>query len=320
MNNSENMESVANALGIGIKNSSTIQKKVIKEDNIIDHTKEVQRQLVELTQSDRIAAVELGLIHKEHINDTFDENIIKRNVQRYGLKKYYQVRRYPLYVNTVGSILATIRSGQIPRQSYLIGAPNGFGKGSFAHEAIITMNKLGWRTVPFTSLTELAELWCYNESLLLSKLNGSDYSYNTNDDIDFESTPGVMYKKKPIQVLGRYSWSEYINSDCLICYFTSLESKKIESRILFRIMIERGTKGLPTIVCISTSLNPYINDAILKQHIWDEILLGPNIKKETPSRLKHVSCYKELKQPFNNIKREEDGDINDYIPEKDDIE
>lgn len=301
-------------MGVGVIN---VNQPIIDEDKAKPENYNKPRKPLILEDSDRIVAVEMGLVRKENMNAKFDTNVISTNVQRYGLKSYYEIKRYPAYIEVTSNVLATIRSGQVPRQSYLIGAPNGFGKTTFANEAIMLMNKLNWNCVPYTSLTELAELWVSTENRLLSAVNRIDYSIeNEYEDIDLETYNGVEYRKKPRVILPRYSWSEYMNADCLFCYFTSFESRNIESRILHRIMIERGTKGLPTMVCISTSLNPYIKDAVLKQHIWDEILLSSKVTKETPSRLKHISCYKKIKDPFSQPDKA-DGDINNYDPNKD---
>lgn len=307
-------------MGIGKVENSSIQHLVNKEDSKEIKPEDYNKpgKPLMLADADRIAAVELGLVRRANINAKFDVNTIKKNVQRYGLKKYYSIEHYDEYIAVCSNILATIRSGQVPVQSYIIGAPNGFGKSNFANEAIILMNKLNWNCVPFTSLTEIAELWVNTENRLLNAVNRLDYNIEAENDetVDLESSPGVVYKKKPRVILPRYSWSEYINADCLICYFTSFESRNIESRILHRLMIERGTKGLPTIVCISTSLNPYVKDAVLKQHIWDEILLSSKVKRETPARLKHISCFKKIKDPFSKETRKAD-DINNYDPSKD---
>ena len=53
----------------------------------------------------------------------------------------------------------------------------------------------------------------------------------------------------------------------------------------------RGVKGLPTVVLISTSLNPYKNDKVLGELIWDEILAYKS-DSHCYDRVYHVSCYK----------------------------
>lgn len=307
----------ANQFGMFLNIKKTdITNEIREHDGLSDsenssHDRPLQRKPLFITESDRQVAVELGLIPLAHRDNLFDEEKIKNSIRLNILKNSYKVLRYATYSRLLGRILATIRLGQVPSQSYLIGSPNGFGKTHFATEAIISMNKLGWRTVPFTSLTELAELCAANERRLMQALYNGDVTFN--DAAEYSSSPSVKYTKKPKLIVGRYSWSEYINADCLFCYFTAVESRQIESRMLYRIVRERAVKGLPTIAFISTSLEPYLQDRALKEYVWDELLLDSTTKFETVERLKHISCFKKPKDPFERVRAtEEDGDINDF--------
>jgi hypothetical protein len=101
-----------------------------------------------------------------------------------------------------------------------------------------------------------------------------------------------MYLKTPEVITGRYSYSEYINADCLFVFTTGILKKDIESKILYQLLNIRGAKGLPTIVMVSTSLDVYTMDRKLKEQIWDEILAYSE-KQYCYDRLYHVSCYRD---------------------------
>ena len=182
-----------------------------------------------------------------------------------------------------------IRIRELPKRSYLIGAPNGFGKTSFVNECIITLRKQGFRTVPYITLWELAQIRADNEQRITNpyqkfEKNGDKVVYKDRPETD-------EFKKKPEIVTNSYSYSEYINADCLFVGFTNILSKEIESYTLYQLLAIRGAKGLPTIVTISTSIEIYETDPLLKEYVWDEIK-NYDENKYCYDRVYHVSCYK----------------------------
>ena len=119
--------------------------------------------------------------------------------------------------------------------------------------------------------------------------------------IDCDDDDGVEYTyrfvadeseiKTPKVITGRYSWSEYINAPILICFFSGVESKVVESQILYTLLNIRSAKGFPTIAMISTALTMYENDPVIGKYIWKEIK-SYDKNENTYSRVFHVSCYK----------------------------
>ena len=148
--------------------------------------------------------------------------------------------------------------------------------------------------MPYISLSELAELRVENEKRLLKGMElGTKVDWNKEwDEPDYKYyKDNTRIFKVPEVITGRFSWSEYMNADMLFCFFSSMDSKVIESHTLKCILDIRGAKALPTVAFISTSLNPYKLDNNLREYIWDEIL-AYKPDKNCFDRVYHVSCYK----------------------------
>lgn len=260
----------------------------------VDIKKKITLDSMIVREEDREIAVRKRLIPEKYKDATFNIEKIKENIDNQAkmLGQLYRVKGFNDYAEVCNSILATLRTGNLPKKSYLIGAPNGFGKTSFANECIILMSKHLMKAVPYVSLFELAEIKVAEEHRLMDA-----FSYRTkataegNRAFTYIEPREPDFIKAPEIITGNYSWSEYINAECVFCYFTSVSSKNLESRVLQQLLNIRATKGLPTIVMISTSIEPYIMDRALKEQVWDEIL-SYNDNKDDFDRVSHVSCYK----------------------------
>lgn len=284
----------------GIKDT---QDKIVEEQKQLGMTsyeekteKNPKKIFYGLTEEDRQIAVEATIVPKAYKYSSFDESKVKRNIAEQYMKsnRMYITKNFKKYMQICTEILSTIRMKKLPPRSYLIGAPNGFGKSSFVNECLITLHKQGYKTVPYISLWELAQIRVENEQRIMKPYSRFKDAVNTETGHYSYMEPNVTkgYMKKPEIVTGRFSYTEYINADCLFVCFTDIISKEIESHTLYQLLTIRGAKGLPTIVMISTSLEPYENDKYLKEYVWDEIkTLKENIN--TYDRVYHISCYKE---------------------------
>lgn len=256
----------------------------------------------------RKRAVRLGLIPPQYENAEFSADMVRANITKQQNKSghKFKVQRSKDYFDTVNEIITAIRSKHLPKRSYLIGAPSNFGKQSFATDCILASLYNGWLTVPYISLTELAEIKIQNDKVIMGGLTGVeeklvtdvftyDYGYDDPESLDYAYSyidSSKSFIKQPITITGRYSWSEYINAPVLVCFLSGLENKVVESHILYSLLSIRSAKGFPTIVMISTSLVPYERDPILGKHIWHEIK-SYDESDCTYSRVYHVSCYKQ---------------------------
>ena len=263
-----------------------------------------------ITQATRQACVKAALIPEAYINTEFDVLKVRDNYRDQSTNtRKHEMIHFDEYIETTCDILNSIRRGEKIRGSYIIGAPNGLGKTSFVHTAIMLMYQRRMRVVPYISLSEIAELKVENEKRLARglemKLSDRVYQENItylNDKGDPNRSRHVEmsyyvdiednnYYKKPIVITGQYSYSEYLNADILFCFLTEPSSKEIESYILKSILEIRSAKGLPTVVMVSTSLNPYKNHNVLGPLIWQEIL-SYNSNKKSFDRLEHISCFR----------------------------
>ena len=82
------------------------------------------------------AAVKAGLVPSAYIDCDFDLEKIKQNQIEQNKKsaRKFIVRQFDKYSEVTHGILSTIALRKIPNQSYILGAPNGFGKTSFVNK------------------------------------------------------------------------------------------------------------------------------------------------------------------------------------------
>lgn len=299
-----NMDNMFDELEIKTKANSSIVKEIKNETDIKVNTEpeKAERKLIIVTNADRELAVSAELIPECYKDSKFDSNMIKSNIKKMlENNPTIKIVNFNNYVDICSSILTGLRLGQVPKGSYIIGAPNGFGKTSFVTEAIILMKKLGWMTVPYRSLQELCIIRNREEKMLLEAkmLNNAYGVYNhqygvfmNKDELkEFKETKELPAHLKPLKpVIPYYDWDEYINAKCLFTFFSGVESKQVESRMLGQLLSIRSAKGLPTIVTISTSLNPYTQDLKLREEIWEDIMSYDDVDRL--DRVKHISCYK----------------------------
>lgn len=280
------------ANGMKIQTSEEFEKEFNSNNKNVKREKEKELPpVIDVKGGVKEMAVNLGLIPLAYKNAEFDVQHIKNNImeQVNGSKRKFKVRQFQSYIETLSGIITQLRTRNIPTCSYIIGAPNGFGKTSFVNSCIKLLLNNEWLAAPYVSLYELAEIRAEHEKELImgtklgkiAKEDGDSYYYKDRSTCT----------KMPRTITGRYSWSEYMSAEVLFCFFSSLESKAIESATLKCILDIRSAKGLPTIAFISTSLDPYKADYNLREYVWDEILA---YKKEDYcyDRVYHVSCYK----------------------------
>lgn len=300
----------------GINIISTAEAMKDRKEVARDAVAEAYEKPKVATKGDKIAAVKVGLIPEAYMDCVFNIDKIVEN-QREQLKfspRKFFVQRFNDYRDVTTGIISTIIANKIPNQSYIIGAPNGFGKTSFANTCILDLYAQGrFPVVPYISLSDLAQIKLTNEKRLISGLTperfyksaqsidarlGEDFTEAFYDNFDKET-----YVKKPINLIDKFSWSEYMNSAVLFCYFTDVSSKLLESEMLKTVLTLRGAKGLPTIAMISTSLDPYKRDKYLAEYVWNEILAYNNAEPSY-DRVKHISCYKDYNAPLRAPNRE----------------
>jgi hypothetical protein len=302
----DNFDNALDSIGLEVESVKNTHEKLEEESKESGMGINQQRQasgnsqkiFYGLSCNDRDQAVKEFIVPKAYENASFDIEKIKDNLREQYLKnKIYKVKKFDKYTGICQEILSTIRMKQLPRCSYLIGAPNGFGKTSFVNECLITLRKQGYKVVPYISLWELAQIKVDNEHRIMKPYR--KFKEENGTVIYSDPNKPVGYSKSPEVITGRFSYSEYINADCLFVSFTDVVSKDIESHTLYQLLNIRGIKGLPTIAMISTSLEPYENDVNLREQVWNEIKAYSE-KEYCYDRIYHVSCYKQKSLGINN--------------------
>lgn len=261
-----------------------------------------------IPRGDKLAAVKAGLVPEAYMECDFDIEKIKRNQIEQNKKsaRKFIVKQFDKYSEVTQGILSTIALRKIPNQSYILGAPNGFGKTSFVNSCIIKLFSQGRMCAPYISLTDLAQVKLHNEKQIMTGITSKDW-YKGSGSIDasieeyydklYQDIDSELYVKKPINIINQYSWSEYMSCDVLFCYFTDVSSKVLESEIFKTAITVRGAKGLPTIAMISTSLSPYVTDTYLSEYVWNEIMAYDDAANSC-DRVKHISCWKDYRAPL----------------------
>ena len=293
----EDFEKAFEDFGIDTEDIDKTNQKIIDETkdtdiqvNPIQIEDNTVKPLYTITPDDRDQAVKERIIPEGYRDAFFDIDKIKNNIMtQYAKSKVYKVYGFAKYTEICNTLLTTIRMGRLPERSYIIGAPNGYGKTSFVTECLILLRARGYRAVPYISLWELAQIRVDNEHRIMDPYK--KFKKEDENVVYYEKNQSSNWLKKPQIITNGYSYSEYINADCLFVAFSDVISKDIESHTLYQLLNIRGAKGLPTIVTISTSLDPYENDKFLKEYIWDEIK-DSNENRKCYDRVFHISCYK----------------------------
>ena len=324
--NSDIADDAFDALGIKTESSNDVTSEIredaaknkIQLDDVttVSEKREAKSLFCTLTASDRDQAVRELIIPKSYRDVSFDAEKVKNNIKRQNKRtgRLYKVYNFTKYIELCNTILSDIRMGILPNKSYIIGAPNGFGKTSFVNECLITLRKHGFRVVPYISLIELAGIRTADEQRYMKPYRKFKVSEG-NDVYYLEPNVSDDYLKRPQIIQNGYSFSEYINADCLFVSFSDVVSKEVESHLFYQLLNIRAAKGLPTIATISTSLDPYENDRHLKEYIWDEIKAYLDYKdKEADGcydRVFHISCYrrKEMNLTSKDVSVDNDDGI-----------
>jgi hypothetical protein len=265
---------IKNELGMLVKCSCMIESPIKKNEVVAG------KPIYHVTNAQKEVAIRKKLIPEARQDDEFDEQLVKAAVEEMCIAQGCKVKNFKKYIDTLNEIIVGISTNTL-RKSYIIGAPDGFGKVAFVTTCIKRLDAMGKKAVPYISLFELGELRMEYEKRILGYLTNPRKAYKDEED-EKES-----WQEEEIQ----YTWSDYMKADVLFTYLTTLENKKAEVKLLKAIIDIRGPKGLPTIVFTWSSLIPYLNDLELKRYVWDEIL-SYNDEKAGCDRLIHRSCFK----------------------------
>lgn len=216
-----------------------------------------------------------NIIPLERRKDEYSLEIALERIRKICNSQNCKVAKYDTYTETLNTILGQIITSKL-KNSYIIGAPNGFGKSTFVYTALKRLLAQNKKVVPYLSLVELAEKKVEYETRLLEKLKNPRFSKPLRREPD------------------EFIWKDFIEADVLFTFMSAVGSKEIESMILSAIMTLRASKNRPTVVMMSTSIEPYIYDDKLRKYYWDDMFTYSNKEEEVGvDRLIHRSCYRQ---------------------------
>ena len=230
-----------------------------------------------VTGAQKIQVVAEDLVPYARRDDEFDIGITKERIKGlYGSKNgSVSAKDFKNYASILNTIISSISIGVRLDTSYIIGAPNGFGKTTFANTCIKRLYARGKKAVPYKSLLEIAELRNNHVNNLNKQFKKAEYK-KENDDTTYENKT--------------YTWKEYCNAEIVFCYLTTPENGWTEWSTLKALITIRATNGLATIVMTDSSLQLYKNNTEIRRYILDDIL-APDKQYGGLDRLVHHSVY-----------------------------
>lgn len=209
----------------------------------------------------------IQVIPESRLKDEYSHDYYRYNVEMQLINQGYKLSNEEEYVATLTKLLNEASLGEIT-ESYLISAPNSFGKTTFIHTIMKRLLLHNRAVVPYIDLSSLAKLrLSYNESVY----------FLTKSNI-----------KKEILDFNGFNWEDYLKADFVAVKLTDYESSLLEGSVLNRLVVSRGERGLPTIVTTNMPVAGYLGNRNLKQLYWDDILVY-NSAKKCKDRLKIVS-------------------------------
>lgn len=226
-----------------------------------------------VTKIESNEAVEKGLIPEYRWEDEWDKDILQKDIVEMGKLYGYKLSNYKMWSDTLTNILMTISSSLKITESYLIGAPNDYGKAIFAYTCIKRLYALNRRVVPYITLGNLG---------VLRKEYDRYIAYRAEPKKEFSSE-------------NKYTWDDYVKAEIAFVSFTDVSRGWLEWNVLNSLISERSLNALPTIVFTRNSIELYKKDKDLKRQYIDE-LVAHNSRASKYDKLTYIAVYKSYRQ------------------------
>lgn len=240
-----------------------------------------------LTMGDNESAVYNGFVPEGRMNDNYSEEILRERVSA-QYEGMYHVVNFENYITTLNNILYSITNGQNLPGSYIIGAPNGFSKTTFANTCIKILEKQGKKAAPYASLVEIFEVYKkYDNKVRLKEVMDVDH-----EDLKGESVYPIDRSFLP-DYLTRHGMKVYLDADVLFTNLTRVNYKERELAILALLTEARAKQGKCTIIFTDISLQYYTNVDKDKMRFWDEWIDHSQGKYTSAGKYTYISCFKQ---------------------------
>lgn len=206
-----------------------------------------------------------GLIKRERKDDQFSGALVKAyadTIVSWLPECGYNKESLDKYVDTLNQIIFDLANKSVPKHSYFVSAPSGFGKETFVNTCIKVGSSKGFTMVPYISLAELNEL----------KLTYID---------------GISKREFLMNKGFKYTWSDYVNADLVMLYMASAYPKSngeleelanIEFSTIETLLKLRAERCKPTMIFSNRGINVYksLRDIVFRYLI--NIYAGENGK------------------------------------------
>lgn len=244
--------------------------------------KPVSKPINVITQADKIVCGSTAkcLIPDYRLDDNFTVKELRERIEQFYGSKKLEIKQIEEYEQLMCSILCTIeQNGKLPR-SYIIGAPRGLGKNTLANTCIKLLNKQEKKVVPYTSLTDIYELYILNLK---------------NQFVENRYTKIQECHDNRSEIIQEYTLKDFLECDVLFTHLISPEFKYQEITMLRLLLSHRGKVGKPTIVFTSIPLTSYLYYKDDKRYFWDEYLDYQDNSKVSYATLNYKFYFKFFK-------------------------
>lgn len=233
-----------------------------------------------------------SIIPEDRIDDEFDINFLKSSIREMSKAEGYIVKNFNAYEEALNNITGKIILGEKKHSSYLIAAPNGFGKTTFVNTAIKACILQGWTVAPYTSLLEIREL----QLLQLGYLKGLTFP----GEADYKNVKAEREQKervfesfeqrlKDIYIKKGITYRDFTEAKLLFISLSSPAYSDIELPALKFILNERAKVQRATIVMSEYPIRDYQMDPLCR-NFWLDHLEMKGFGKSSMDRLTYVTC------------------------------
>lgn len=255
------------------------------------HTKNTDKP-IEIENATKINCCDIGLVPEEFRDTEFNSDNIVNNLLKIGSSlDGFRLVNIDRFMKALNSILMACKTGSKLNHSYLLACDKGFGKLEFVYDCLKYLYKRNQTCCKFISLQELGNLraeyvkksqaivncgYYYkdNDRELLQRTIEEDGKQiirsllTSNKEIDSklallqDSLLNKIYAKANVKDRNLYeskdklvnTWEDYIEYPLVFVYFSGSLDRHYETEVLQSLLNIRGTKALPTICFIESSL------------------------------------------------------------------
>lgn len=263
------------ALGVVLRCSCTFDKN----NNVVE-VKKVNNE----KKTSEIMIKKLGLVPGGREKDNFDVDALQQRMIEEYVKNGYVVKNYNDYEELLTMLLAYVEHDRKIPSSYLIGAPNGMSKTTFANHLIRLGHSKGLRMVPYVSLMEI-----YDKYRGHLEKSGVVIKQSVSDSVQTEEEE--RYCGECSEIIREYKWNDFVNCDILVTCLSDSMCADVEMSILKMLLKDRARMCKPTIVFLDVALASYLYNCRIKMAETFKSEYISNSTKPSFSKLKYISCY-----------------------------